>query len=161
MAGVAPIISIVPEGSLIVPSLRTDGSFKSYKWKTIGDITSDQKLHIVAQVPPAVPSGTFKFHIGVCANASANAALVDVAWNTVVDGDPGGSMNPTLNAEGDSTFTWVAGDQTGPKRKTKDITLDAGTAPTANDLVHLLVTFKSASWTLAADGYWDFAVVWV
>lgn len=100
------------------------------------------------QMPPALPTGTATLRLRVLAAAVAGAMLVDPQWASVaVDDDPSATV---LNAEGNTTISWGAGDDDVYKEAL--ITLDADTIVADEEVVMNLV-FKGS------DGSYDLAVV--
>lgn len=100
------------------------------------------------QMPPALPTGTATLRLRALAAAVAGSMLVDPQWASVaVDEDPSATA---LNAEGDETITWGAGDDDVYKEAL--ITLDADIIVVNEEVVMNLV-FKGS------DGAYDLAVV--
>jgi hypothetical protein len=122
-------------------------------------IAADATWRLRFQLPPAIPTGTFKLLLRAQANATSGSAKVNPKYAFVAAGaDPGGA---TLNAQGTQTVTWAAGDN--DKYKDAKITLNAITAPTTGDenkAVVLDLVFETASWTLAHVSSWHAFLIW-
>lgn len=98
-----------------------------------------------------VPTATLKLALYSVANATTGVAKVNPSWAAGAVGTNFDTVS--LSAEGTTTVTWAAGNDF-DILETK-ITLDATTAPTAGQLLFLLIRFETTSWTLAQKSYWS------
>lgn len=116
------------------------------------DATWRYRFHVV----DAGTTGTWTLRLTAIANATSGDAKVNVKWKAVaragVDWDA-----EALSAEGTSTLTWAAGDAN--DGKTLDVTLDAATVPTDDQVMLIDVVFETTSWTLAAISGWDVQLI--
>lgn len=118
--------------------------------------TADTTWELVAwDIPPVLPTGTATLRCWAIANDTSGVAKVDWQWNTCADAADCSGV--TLNAEGDSTVTWAAGDN--DKLKKLDIVMDASTIVAGQPVVGKLV-FKATGWTEPAVSTWNCSIVW-
>jgi len=96
-------------------------------------------------MPVVIPSGSPKLRIIMLADAVTGAAKINPKWTSVAMGvDP---SSATLTAEGTFTFTWSTNDD--DEYQELVIDLDGTTAPAAEEIVIMDLTFETTSWTLA------------
>ena len=118
----------------------------------VGSLGSDAPAVLQFNMPEVIPSGSLKLRGLAMANATSGNALFTVKDKNVAAGASLGTS--TLNNEGSSTVTWTTADILVEKK----ITLTS--SPVANDILTVLVTFTTASWTLTASSVWQFSLVW-
>lgn len=123
----------------------------------MASLDADATYDLLFQMPPSIPSGTPKLILLALANATANSAKVNPKWSAV-SRSGGNPDTASLTAEGTSTVTWASGDNDDFK-ETK-ITLDATTAPAAEQVLVMELVFETSSWTLAAVSTWIPYVIW-
>lgn len=112
-------------------------------------------VDLVFRASEVLPSGTFTLRITSRCPVTTGDLVVDPSWkSTAAEEDPD---TGALNAEGDTTITWSAGDS--DVQKETEITLDADTV-VAGERVIMRVTFKNAGTTVAADSGHAFEIFW-
>ena len=104
-------------------------------------------------MPETIPSGTVKLRCLAMANATSGVAKVTFSDASTSAGSNIGAT--TLTAETQLSQTWATADILVENK----ITLTAS-APTANQILTILATFNTTSWTLAAVSTWQFSIVW-
>lgn len=123
----------------------------------MASLNADATWDLQFQMPPSIPTGTPKLVLLALANSTANVAKVNPKW-VGVSRSGGNPDTASLSAEGVSTVTWAAGDNDDFK-ETK-ITLDATTAPAADQVVVMELVFETSSWTLAVVSTWIPYIIW-
>lgn len=135
-----------------VPATNTNGAGAIEGIGVVASLGSDAPAILQFNLPESIPSGTCKLRCLAWANATSGVAK----W-TIKDGQtaPGSNIGATsLSTETQSSQTWSSADVIVENK----VTLT--TSPSANDILTALVTFNTASWTLAAPSVWQFSLVW-
>ena len=141
--------------AIYVPNTNTNAAGQLEGIGVIANLNTaaaDAPAVLQYNMPEVIPSGTFKLRCLAMANATSGTAKV-----TVQDGrTPAGSNIgvATLNSETQLSQTWATADIIVENK----ITLT--TVPQANDIITVLATFNTASWTLAQFSVWQFSLVW-
>lgn len=123
----------------------------------IASLDADATWDLRFQMPPSLPTGTLKLVLIAIADATSGNAKVNPKW-AAISRAGGNPDTVSLTAETVSTITWAAGDD--DDYKETEITLDAATAPTADQVLVMDLVFETASWTLAAVSTWIAFLVW-
>ncbi len=157
MAG-GPIFpySAVPDSSgETFPSVHRANSRYEEGLGLAASIAVDRIWHLRFALPTKLPSGTGKLVIVSMANATTGTVVIEPQWASI---DPNGenAFTATLNLEGDTTITWLAGD--GDKYKETKITLDADTM-VAGEIVVMSLKFDAIS-TLAVTSTHQALIIW-
>jgi len=118
-------------------------------------LSADAAAILQFNLPELIPTGALKLRALAWANATSGAAKVDIADGQTAAGSNIGATTLTTEA-GSPTIsqTWSTADVIVENK----VTLT--TAPTANSILTVLVTFRTASWTLAQISVWAFSLVW-
>ena len=136
-----------------IPNTNTNTAGALEGIGVIASLTGDAPAVLQFNMPEVIPTGTLNLR----ALAMANATSGNAKW-TPADASTSSGSNigvTTLTTEALQTTTWTTADIL---VQTK-IALTA-TAPTANQITTVLITFNTASWTLAAASVWQFSLVW-
>jgi hypothetical protein len=160
-----PVSAYPKTAGAVFPNVYVGGGANSKEEEGLGvaaSLAADAIWRLRFQIPPALPTGTLKLRLLALANATSGAARVNPKWVSVAPGaSPSGA---TLVAEGvtpDSTagqagagdtLTWGTGDA--DQYVEAKWILNAATAPAANEIVVMDLTFETASWTLAQVSTW-------
>lgn len=123
----------------------------------MASLNADATYDLRFQMPPSLPTGTLKLVLISMADATSGNAKVNPKW-AAISRSGGNPDSVSLTAEGTSTVSWSAGDDDDYK-ETK-ITLDAATAPTADQVLVMDLVFETSSWTLAVVSTWIAFLVW-
>lgn len=136
-----------------IPATNTNAAGALEGIGVVASLGSDAAAVLQFNTPPsALPSGTLKLRILAMANATSGVAKL-----TVKDGHtPAGSSIgvATLSTETQVSQTWATADILVENK----VTLT--TSPSAGDIVTILATFNTSSWTLAAVSTWQFSLIW-
>jgi hypothetical protein len=121
----------------------------------VASLTADAAAVLQFNLPEVIPAGTCKLRVLAWANATSGVAKLDIADGQTAAGS--NIANTTLTTEAGSptiSQTWATADIIVENK----VTLT--TAPVANDILTVLATFRTASWTLAQTSVWQFSLVW-
>jgi hypothetical protein len=105
-------------------------------------------------MPPVIPSGTFKLRLLALANATSGTAKV-----TIKDGRCPAGSSPSavaLSSETQVSLTWAGGNADEYLESKTTLT----TAPQANDVIVVALTFNTSGWTLAQVSTWIVTLIW-
>lgn len=103
-------------------------------------------------LPESIPTGTAKLRTLAWANAAAGNAVIQITDGQTAVGSNIGQA--ALGTAGTVSLTWTTADVIMEQK------VNLSTAPTANDILTVLLNFTSSSWTLAATSVFQFSVVW-
>jgi len=121
-------------------------------------LDADAELHYVFHVPSVLPTGTCKLEvIGFSYDAAGDAAL-NPKWKSIAFEENMDLAAGSLNAEGETTITWVYGSDAHQMKRTK-ITLDADTV-VADEFINMRLALVTANWTLNQRSIWLPSVLW-
>lgn len=138
--------------NVYVPATNTNTAGEVEGIGVVASLGSDAPAKLQFAMPEVIPSGTLKLRCRAWANATSGVAKVTVKDKNCADGASLGTT--TLNSETQLSQTWATADII----VTNKIALTS--TPSANDILTVLVTFNTASWTLAAVSTWVFDLVW-
>jgi hypothetical protein len=139
-----------------IPATNTNTAGAIEGIGVVASLTADAPAVLQFNMPEVIPSGTLKLRILAMANATSGVAKLDIADAHPAAGNSLGTS--TLTTEpGSPTLsqTWTTADILVENK----INLTSGT-PNPNDILTVLATFRTASWTLAQVSVWQFSVVW-
>jgi hypothetical protein len=145
-----------PSNGNVYPGYHV-GSTNNRQWyghRCIASLGTDSILELMFQIPQVLPSGVSKLRCLILADAVAGNGVINPAWASLAVGEDYDTIS--LNAEGNDTTTWAAGDD--EELLESIITLDADTI-VADEIVVMQITFDD-TWTLAAISTWDFSIIW-
>lgn len=111
-------------------------------------LSADRIWYLQFQMPATIPSGTLKLLLHGVGNLSSGNAVWNPSWAAMAQTANFNTLS--LSAEGNTTVTFTAVDTYHQAK----ITLDAATAPTANQIIVMNLTAVDASWTAAAVTTW-------
>lgn len=121
-------------------------------------LDADAELHYVFQVPTILPTGTAKLEVtGFSYNAGGDAAF-NPKWKSIAYDEDMDLAAGSLNAEGESTITWVYNSDAHRMKRLK-VNLDADTV-VADEFIVLRLAMISANWTLNERSIWLPTVLW-
>jgi hypothetical protein len=136
-----------------IPATNTNTAGALEGVGVVASLAADAPAVLQFNMPESIPTGTIKLRCLAMANATSGVAKV-----TFKDASTSAGSNigvTSLTTETQLSQTWTTADILVENK----ITLTA-TAPTANQILTVLVTFNTASWTLAAASTWQFSIVW-
>lgn len=108
-------------------------------------------------MPPVIPSGDPKLRLFALADAATGDEDVEPSWLAIDMGvDP---SSASLIGEGDTNFDWATGAQN-DEYKEGVVDLDAATAPAADQIVVMKLTFKAATSSLNEESSWQAYIFW-
>jgi hypothetical protein len=136
-----------------IPATNTNTAGALEGIGVVASLGADAPAVLQFNMPEAIPSGTLKLRCLAMANATSGVAKLTVKDASTSAGSNIGAT--TLTTETQLSQTWATADILVENK----ITLTA-TAPTANQILTVLATFNTASWTLAAASTWQFSLVW-
>jgi len=122
----------------------------------VQSLGADSACVLQFNLPESLPPGTLKLRMLAWANATTGNAIY-----TVADGGtaPAANIaNTTLTTDASAvSFSFP-----GTANLINEVTKLAltGTGQVANNIFTVVVTFNTASWTLAATSVWQFSLVW-
>ena len=123
----------------------------------VASLTADALAVLQFNIPPtgAIPSGTLKLRLLAMANASAGIAKLDIIDGVTSPNTAIGASNFTTEA-GSPTIsqTWTTADVLVENK----VTLTA--APTAGQIVTVILAFRTSGWTLAQASVWQASLIW-
>ena len=102
-------------------------------------------------MPGAIPTGQLKLRLLAFANATSGAAF----WQ-VQDGatSPAANIaNATFTTEAAQSITWAA-------NVMQELKQNLTTVPTANQILTVVITFGTTTFTLATTSIWQASVIW-
>lgn len=138
-----------------IPTTNTNtaGAFEGIG--VVASLAADAPAVLQFNMPELIPAGTLKLRCLAMANATAGTAKLDIADGATSAGSNIGATTLTTEA-GSPTIsqTWTTADVLVENK----VTLT--TAPTFNQILTVLATFRTASWTLAAASTWQFSLVY-
>jgi hypothetical protein len=140
-----------------VPATNTNAAGAIEGIAVVASLGADAPAVLQFNMPPtgAMPTGTLKLRVLAWANATSGVAKLNIA-----DGATSPASNigaTTLATEAGSptiSQTWAAADIIIENK----VTLT--TAPAAGQVLTVLATFTTASWTLAQTSIWQFSLIW-
>lgn len=135
-----------------VPATNTNAAGAIEGVGIVASLGSDAPVVLQFNMPEVIPAGTLKLRCLAMANATSGVAKLTVKDKNVAAGASLGTS--TLSSETQLSQTWATADILVENK----ITLTA--SPSANDILTVLATFNTASWTLAAASVWQFSLVW-
>jgi hypothetical protein len=138
--------------SYYIPATNTNNAGAIQSVGVAGSLSSDVPVVLQFNLPEVIPSGTMKLRCLAMANATSGTAKM-----TVTDGQTavGSSIGATsLGSDTQVSQTWATADILYENKVT------LSTTPTANEILTVLATFNHTNWTLAANSYWQFSLVW-
>lgn len=138
--------------SFYIPATNTNTAGALEGIGVVASLAADAPAVLQFNMPESIPTGVFKLRCLAMANATSGVAKLTVKDKNVAAGNSLGTS--TLNTETQLSQTWATADILVENK----ITLT--TVPNANDIVTVLATFNTASWTLAAASTWQFSLVW-
>jgi hypothetical protein len=126
---------------------------------SLNSVGADALAILQFNIPPAgaMPTGTLKLRLLAMANASTGIAKLDIIDAVTSPGTAIGASNFTTEA-GSPTISqnWaVAGVDILVENK---VTLTA--APTAGQIVTVILAFRNSGWTLAQTSVWQASLIW-
>lgn len=135
-----------------VPATNTNNAGAIEGVGVVASLGADAPVVLQFNMPESIPTGTMKLRCLAMANATSGVAKLTVKDKNVAAGASLGTS--TLNSETQLSQTWATADILVENK----ITLTS--TPAANDILTVLATFNTASWTLAAQSVWQFSIVW-
>lgn len=135
-----------------VPATNTNAAGELEGVGVVASLASDAAAILQFNMPETIPTGTLKLRCLAMANATAGVAKM-----TASDGvtSPGSNIGATtLTADTQISQTWATADVLVENKVT------LASAPTANQILTVKITFNATGWTLAAVSVWQFSVVW-
>lgn len=135
-----------------VPATNTNAAGAIEGIGVIASLAADAPAVMQFNMPESIPTGTLKLRCLAMANATSGVAKLTIKDKNVAAGASLGTS--TLNTETQVSQTWATADILVENK----VTLT--TTPSANDILTVLATFNTASWTLAAASVWQFSCVW-
>jgi hypothetical protein len=135
-----------------IPATNTNNAGALEGIGVVASLAADAPAVLQFNMPEVIPAGTLKLRCLAMANAVAGVAKLTVSDKNVAAGASLGTS--TLTSETQLSQTWATADILVENK----ITLTS--APVANDILTVLATFNTASWTLAAASTWQFSLVW-
>lgn len=135
-----------------IPATNTNTAGALEGIGVVASLGADAPAVMQFNMPEVIPTGTLKLRCLAMANATSGVAKLTVSDKNAAAGLNLGTT--TLNAETQLSQTWATADILVENK----ITLTS--APVANDILTVLATFNTASWTLAAVSTWTFSLVW-
>ena len=156
---ISPYSSYPVSASRTFPNLHIGKGANSKHEQGLGvgaSISSNSIWRLRFLMPPVIPSETMKLRLLALADAQTGSAQVNPAWQKASPEDDPSSI--TLVSEGTNAVAWTTGDD--DVYKELKITLDAATAPSANDVIVMDLQFVSAGFTLAAVSTWIPSIIW-
>lgn len=138
-----------------IPATNTNTAGAIEGIGVVASLAADAPAVLQFNLPEVLPSGALKLRCLAWANATSGVAKLDIA-----DGQTATSSNigvTTLTTEpGSPTIsqTWATADIIVENK----VTLT--TSPVVNNILTVLATFRTASWTLAQASVWQFSLVW-
>jgi hypothetical protein len=135
-----------------IPATNTNAAGALEGIGVVASLGSDAAAVLQFNMPESIPTGTLKLRCLAMANATSGVAKLTVKDKNVAAGASLGTS--TLNSETQLSQTWATADILVENK----ITLT--TSPAANDIVTVVPTFNSTSWTLTAVSTWQFSLVW-
>jgi len=141
--------------TFFIPTTNTNTAGATEGIGLIGSLGANAPAVLQFNMPESIPTGTLKLRMLAMSTSVVGSQIVKL---TVSDAStsPAASIGATtLTGESQSTVTFTAADIL---IETK-LTLTA-TAPTANQITTILVTFNNTGTTLVAASVWQFSLVW-
>jgi hypothetical protein len=135
-----------------IPATNTNGAGAIEGVGIVASLGADAPVVMQFNMPESIPAGTLKLRCLAMANATSGVAKLTIKDKNVAAGNSLGTS--TLNTETQLSQTWATADILVENK----ITLTS--TPTVNDILTVLATFNTASWTLAAASVWQFSLVW-
>lgn len=138
--------------AIYIPATNTNGAGALEGIGVAASIGSDAPVVLQFNMPPTIPTGTLKLRLLAMANATSGVAKVTANDKNVAAGSSLGTS--TLNTETQVSQTWA----------TVDIMVEnkvvLTSSPSGNDILTVLLTFNTASWTLAVRSVWQASLIW-
>lgn len=138
--------------AVYIPATNTNAAGAIEGIGVVASLGSDAPAVLQFAMPEVIPSGTLKLRVRAFANATSGVAKLTVKDKNCAAGASLGTT--TLNSETQLSQTWATADIIVENK----ITLSS--TPSANDILTVLATFNTTSWTLAAVSVWTFEIVW-
>lgn len=138
-----------------VPTTNTNTAGALEGIGVVATLGADAPAVLQFNMPESIPTGTLKLRVLAMANATSGVAKLDIADGATSAGSNVGATTLTTEA-GSPTIsqTWATADILVENK----VTLT--TAPTANQILTVLATFRTSGYTLAAVSVWQFSIVW-
>lgn len=138
--------------NVYIPATNTNAAGAIEGIGVVASLGSDAAAVLQFNMPEVIPSGTLKLRCLTMANATSGVAKLTIKDKNVAAGASLGTS--TLNSETQLSQTWATADILVENKVTLTST------PSANDILTVLATFNTTSWTLAAVSTWQFSLVW-
>ena len=135
-----------------IPATNTNTAGALEGIGVVASLAANAPAVLQFNMPETIPSGTFKLRILSMANATSGVMKLTIGDKNVAAGASLGTS--TLTSETQVSQTWATADILVENK----VTLT--TSPSANDIVTVLATFNTTSWTLAAVSTHQFSLVW-
>ena len=137
-----------------IPATNTNTAGALEGISVIASLAADSPAVLQFNLPETIPTGTLKLRLLAMANATSGNAKITVADAGTAGGSNVGATTLTTDATA-QTVSWTTADIL---VETKIILTGAG--QTANNIYTVLLTFNTASWTLAQTSVWQASLVW-
>ena len=138
--------------SFYIPATNTNTAGALEGIGVIASLATTAPAVLQFNMPETIPSGTLKLRLLAMANATSG-----IAYWQVKDGATSAASNigvTSLNTETAQSQTWATADVLVENKTTLT------TAPTANQILTVLLTFGTTTFTLAATSVWQPSIVW-
>jgi hypothetical protein len=125
----------------------------------MASLDANAELHYMWQAPKgSLPSGTCKLEVLAFSYNAGGDVAFNPKWKSIALGEDMDLAAGSLNAEGESTITWVGGaDAHEMKRAT--INLDADTV-VADEFINMRLALVTANWTLNQRCIFLPSIIW-
>jgi len=137
-----------------VPTTNTNNAGAIEGIGVVASLGANSNAVLQFNLPESIPTGTLKLRLLFWANASTGNAIYTVADAGTAAGNNIGVTTLTTDASAVSVT-----------RSAVDIAQEVkvtltGAGQTANNIYTVLLTFVTASWTLAQSSVWQASLVW-
>jgi len=119
-------------------------------------LPSNATVHLSFEAPPVLPSGTAKLRVIALCDVAADFMTFQTLWRSVAIGEDPSSL--ILASEGDSTLTWVGGDN--DKYLEKKVPLVTTDVVVASEIIIVQIIFKGGAGRIADLSSWTFSIIW-
>jgi|SRR6516164_263121 hypothetical protein len=122
----------------------------------IASLTADALAVLQFNAPEVIPSGVCKLRLLAQANAVTGIAKLDIIDGVTSAGTAIGASNFTTEA-GSPTITtpnWASVDTL------FEYKVNLTNAPTANQILTVILAYRTSGWTLAQSSVWQPSLVW-
>jgi len=137
-----------------IPATNTNTAGAIEGVGVVASLTADSPCVIQFNLPEVIPSGTAKLRLLAMANATSGNAKITVADAGTAPAASIGVTTLTTDATA-QTVTWTTADILVETKITM-----TGAGQVANNIFTVLLTFNTASWTLAQASVWLCSLVW-